>query len=86
MHWLILIFVWHSPDGTFSHAEARNLCRSGKYHKISYTQNSDKMAYTNSVDPDQTARLISVYTVCLSNKYFKKELHKKQNLSQKGIT
>ena len=29
--------------------------------------------------------LIKVYTVCHFTKYFKKELHKKQNLGQKGI-
>ena len=40
---------------------------------------SDKMEYANSADPDQTS-LIKVYTVCYLTKYFKKQLHKKQNL------
>ena len=29
--------------------------------------------------------LIRVYNVCHSTKYFKKQLHKKQNLSQKSM-
>ena len=49
---------------------------AGKCPKIPYTKVSDKMAYANSADPDQTA------PVCISIKYFKKELHKKQNLVQ----
>ena len=48
---------------------------------ILYTKSSDKIAYANSVDPESS--LIRVYTVCPSTKYFKKELHKKQNLIQK---
>ena len=57
-----------------------------KYPKVSYTKVSDKMVYANSVDPDQTAprsSLIRVYTACHSTMYFKKQLHKKQNLGQK---
>ena len=56
--------------------------RYGKCPKIVYTKVSDKMAYANSADPDQTA-LIEVCTVYHSTKYFKKELHKKQNLGKK---
>ena len=45
--------------------------------------------YANSADPDQTApgrsSLIRVYTVCLSTSYFKKQLHKKQNLGQNNM-
>ena len=48
----------------------------GKCPKILYTKVSDKIAYANSVDPDQTAllrsSLIMIYTVCHSTKYFKK--------------
>ena len=47
------------------------------------------MAYANSADPDQTApegaAWIRVYTVCHSTKYFKKQLHKKQNLGQNSM-
>ena len=55
--------------------------------KFLYTKVFDKLAYVNSVDPDQTApsSLIRVYTVCHSNKYFKKQLHRKQNLGLKGM-
>ena len=90
-------------------------CIYGKCPKISYTKVSDKKAYANSVDPDQTApwgavstsiwckwlswidvslnlkssslrsSLIRVYIVCHSTKYFKKLLHKKQNLGQKCV-
>ena len=52
--------------------------------KFSNTKMSDKMAYANSVDPDQSS-LIRVYTVCHSAKYFKKQLHKKQNLGQNSL-
>ena len=57
-----------------------------------YTKVSDKIAYTNKADPDQTAHeeqldlrssLIRVYTVCHSTMYFKKQVHKKQNLGKK---
>ena len=59
----------------------------GKCPKISFTK-VDKMAYTNSEDPDQTAPASGAvwsgsYTVCHSTKYFKKQLHKKQNLGKK---
>ena len=59
----------------------------GNCPKILYTVVSDKMAYANNVDPDQTARssLIRVYTVCHSTLYFKKQLPKKQNLGQKNV-
>ena len=49
---------------------------------------TSKCLYTNIADPDQTApwsSLIWVYTVCYSTKYFKKELHKKQNFGQKSM-
>ena len=44
-----------------------------------YTKVSDKVAYANGANPDQTApeqNLIRVYTVCLSTNYFKKQLLK----------
>ena len=53
----------------------------GKCPKISNTKVSDKMTYTNSADPDQTAPE-EAYTVCNCTQYFKKQLHKKQNLGQ----
>ena len=56
----------------------------GKCPTILYTKVSDKVAYANSADPDQTV-LIKVYTVCHSIKYFKKQNHKMQNLNQKGM-
>ena len=58
----------------------------GKCPKILYTRISDKMAYANSADPDQTFRssLIKVYTVCHSTlKHSEKQMHKIQNLSKK---
>ena len=54
--------------------------------KLSYTKLSDKMSYANIADSDQTASegsLVRVYTVCHSTKYFKKQLHKKQDLGKK---
>ena len=57
-----------------------------KCPKISHTKVSDKMAYANSADPDQTAPEGAVWSGlhCLpSIKYFKKQLHKKQNLGLK---
>ena len=45
------------------------VCQYGICSKILYTKMSDKMAYGNSADPDQTA------PVCHSTKYFKKKLH-----------
>ena len=76
---------WHTSQGTYYLVKVVY----GKCIKISYTKVSDKMAYANSADPDQTApersSLIRVYTVCHSTKYFKKELHKKQNLGQKSM-
>ena len=56
----------------------------GKCPKISYTNVSDKMAYANSANPDQSAPE-GVYTVCHSTKSFNKQLHKNQNLSQKSM-
>ena len=56
--------------------------------KNSNTKVSDKMAYANSVDPDQTApegAVIRVFTVYHSTKYFKKNLQKEQNLGQKRM-
>ena len=46
---------------------------------------SNKMAYSNSAAPDETApsSLIMSYSVCHSTKCFKKQQHKKQNLSKK---
>ena len=43
--------------GTLSNAlmSLLNSRKYGKNPKISYTKNSDKMAYANSIDPDQTA-------------------------------
>ena len=42
------------------------------------------MAYANSADPDQTAPESDLdLHCCHSNKYFKKEVHKKQNLGKK---
>ena len=58
----------------------------GKCPKNSNTKVSDKMTYTNSVDPDQTApsgAVIRVYTVCHSTKYLKKLLHKKTKFKPK---
>ena len=49
----------------------------GKCPKILYTNISDRMAYANNVDPDQTVP--RVYTVCHSTKCSKKQLLKKQN-------
>ena len=43
------------------------------------------MAYANSADPDQTTPEEAVWlgsTVCHSTRYFKKQMHKKQNLAQ----
>ena len=52
-----------------------------------FSKVSDKIAYANNVDPDQTApsgsTLIRVYTVCHSFKYFKKQLHESKNLAKK---
>ena len=45
----------------------------GKFPKISYTKVADKMACTNSADPDQT--LIRVFTVCHYTEYFNKQQH-----------
>ena len=47
-------------------------CVYCKYPKNSYTKVSDKMAYASSTDPDQTDPAIPL------------QLHKKQNLGQKG--
>ena len=44
------------------------------------------MAHANSADPDQTAPgLIRVYTVCHSSRFFKKQMHKKQNLGKNSL-
>ena len=55
--------------------------------KIVYTKVSDKMAYANSADPDQTApeEQSDQGLHCLPFHYFKKQLHKKQNLGQKSM-
>ena len=49
----------------------------------------EKMAYANSIDPDQTAPLGAVWSgstlFCHFTKYFKKQLHKKQYLRQKSM-
>ena len=58
--------------------------------KISFTKVSDKMAYANNVDIDQTvlsktdwsgSPLFTILLILLG--YFKKQLHKKQALDQK---
>ena len=46
------------------------------------------MACANSADPDPFSAegaVLSVYTVCYSTKYVKKQLHKKQNLGWKSM-
>ena len=55
---------------------------SSECPKILYTKVVNKIAYANSADQDQTA-LIKFYTVSHSTKYFKKQLHKKQNWPKK---
>ena len=40
------------------------------------------MAYSNSADPDQSDQGLHI---CHSTKYFKKQLHKKQNLGPKSM-
>ena len=48
------------------------------------THVSDKMAYANCVDPDQSAlESDQGLQCCHSTKYLKKQLHKKQNLGKK---
>ena len=44
---------------------------------------SDKIAYANSVNPDQTgpSSLIREYTVCHSTKYSKKRVHKTKSVA-----
>ena len=54
----------------------------GKCPKILYTKSSDKMAYANSVDPDQTAPSGSILFEIQPKR---QELHKKQNLRLKGM-
>ena len=49
-----------------------NSVNYGECPKISHTKVFDKIAYANSTNPDQTACLIRVYTVCHSYKLFKK--------------
>ena len=54
-------------------------CNSSSYKcpKILYTKNSDKMAYANSADSDQSYQGLH----CMlghSTKYFKEQLHKKK--------
>ena len=41
----------------------------------------EKITYVQTVQTQ--IRLLNVYTVCHSTKYFQKQLHKKQNLGQK---
>ena len=56
----------------------------GKCLKILNTKVSDKMAYVNSADPDQTAPEGAVWSgstlFVILTKYFKKQLCRKQNL------
>ena len=77
----------HMCKGMFSDVTTQMYRNYGKCPKISNTKVSDKMTYVNSADPDQTAPkgLIRVYTVCHSTKYFKQQVHKKQNLDQNGM-
>ena len=62
--------------------------RYGKCPKILYTKASDRMAYANGVDLDQTAPEEAVWSgprlfaTLLGN--FRKQLHKKQNLGKKA--
>ena len=61
----------------------------GKCPKILNTKVSDKMAYANSVDPDQTAPGEAVWSgstlfaIPICN--FKKQLHKKRNKVQNSL-
>ena len=61
----------------------------GKYSKISYAKVSDKVAYANSVDPDQTVPGVAVWSgstlFAFLLSIFKKQLHKKQKLGQKRV-
>ena len=54
----------------------------GKCPKISNTKVSDKTPHANTAAPDQSAHSDQGLH-CHSTKHFKKQLHKKQNLSQK---
>ena len=57
-----------------------------KCSKISYTKVSDKMAYANSADLDQTVHEGAAWSgstvFANSTKHFKKQMHKKQNFRQ----
>ena len=58
----------------------------GKCPKILYAEVSDKLAFADSADPDQTAprsSLIRAYTVCLSIVYLRKQLLKKAKFRPK---
>ena len=60
----------------------------GKCLKTLNTKDSDKVVYGNSAAPDQTAlksSLIRVYTVCHSTNYFKKQMHKMQDLGENSM-
>ena len=64
------------------------LCVYGKCPKISYTKVSDKIAYTNTVDPDQTAPNGAVWsgsTLFVIPLSILRKLHKKQKLGQKTM-
>ena len=57
------------------------ICYSN-HPKIPYTNISDKMAYVNSADPDQTD---PECTVCHSTKYFVTQPHKTQNIGKNSM-
>ena len=58
-----------------------------KCPKILYSKMSDKLAFANSADPDQTAPKGAAWSgstlFAIPLRILKKELHKKQNLGQK---
>ena len=55
-----------------------SFCQSHMFSNV-----SDKIAYANSVNPDQTgpSSLIREYTVCHSTKYSKKRVHKTKSVA-----
>ena len=59
-----------------------HIAKYGKYPKIS---KSKFLAKWHMQTVQTQISLIRVYTVCHLTKYFKKQLHKKQNLSQKNV-
>ena len=61
------------------------MTKYGKCPKISYNKVSDKMAYANSVDPDQTAPEGAVWsgsTLFAIPSILRKKMHRKQNLGK----